>query len=979
MNPRRFLAIASATLAGFTTGQTSDDSHLSPPPARSEPMVVVLVEFPDAKLTRDAAHWRRIVFTGQPGLRDYVREISYGSVDLVPASESHGVPDDGVVGPLFWGINRSEAPLDFRNRKLPEYLVDALADDLAWAKFDIDHDGRISTRELHLLIVAPGRLGPHNAEYAGGLQAHELVFFEQGHGSYQLISEEDSLATLAHEFLHGWGVLEGYNQFSDGPGGGGVWDIMFLEIAENAVPHPSAFSRCRAGLAKPKTIEHNVRGLRLPPVERFPAIYKIPLGSRSPHEYLLIENRQSIGYDDQLPSGGLLVWHVDDEVVEHALGRNFEDGIHQMDHFWCRLLAADGTPPGIHAPGDGSDPFPGSSGLRELGWGTSRPIVSFAGRPSGIRIENITQVGEDIRCDVIVEPRRPLLSVGPAVIQEIVGDGDQRPNVGETITLGLIVTNVGDRSSDSIRLSYHVSVGEKAASGKWPVGTLAPGETEALARPVRLNLLGLPPGDQSIAVTVTLPGATSPLTEQRIDVLPLTQFSDQTALRGVSLSKLVSFGNAVTDVNDDGLPDFVLAGKGTRHLLESRPGGRFDQRRLPGIPSGAYLVETIDLDNDGRLEIATWPWPGAREGVRVWQGSFAEGQEWREITSDLGLPPDPTTAAVWRDFDNDGWLDLVTVGPSCCVLYIGTGRTLRKKHDAGLPVDPHWSVFAADVDNDLDQDLLLLSHDMSGLRLFLNDGHGCFTDGTQSWALAPLSVVSPDAKCWAPRAAAWGDFDNDGWLDLFVATNEPDHTFLFRNAGGRRFEDVSARLGLAGGIRNGVAPLWLDIDHDGYLDLVLGSEHTLPAVYRNVRAERFEEIGKTAGLPLAHIVALDAADIDHDGDLDLLAASNRNDRHRLFVNRQNDDGFLFVRPVGSRCNRMAVGARVQLLEPSSGRLLGLRQIDSRSPEAHFGLSGTASVDVEVLFPNGLRVARKAARPGQRLTISDADAISDGPQ
>lgn len=200
------------------------------------------------------------------------------------------------------------------------------------------------------------------------------------------------------------------------------------------------------------------------------------------------------------------------------------------------------------------------------------------------------------------------------------------------------------------------------------------------------------------------------------------------------------------------------------------------------------------------------------------------------------------------------------------------------------------------------------------LALFLNDGHGHFSDVT---ARADLNVELQG------MAVAVGDFDNDGRPDIFITCVGPNH--LFHNRGDGRFEDVTETAGI-GGEENtwSTGATWIDYDNDGRLDLVVahyarwprevglglaftvadvgrsygtptGFVSAFPSVYRNLGDGRFELVPESAGLrdidlqtelPVAKPLAVVPVDANGDGKLDLLFSYHTAD-NALFLNQGN--------------------------------------------------------------------------------------------
>src|SRR5438093_239811 len=275
------------------------------------------------------------------------------------------------------------------------------------------------------------------------------------------------------------------------------------------------------------------------------------------------------------------------------------------------------------------------------------------------------------------------------------------------------------------------------------------------------------------------------------------------------------------------------------------------QRQLPQLPREAarFFADALRLARAGRAaEAATQ--------ARLFHRAM-------EVTAAFG------------DFDNDGRLDLyvATAGRGVLLQNAGRGR-FRDVAAAGLAESgAARQVLFADLDHDGDLDLFLAT--ATGNRVYRNNLDGTFREMAAQMGLAMES--SRDAKL--------GDFDGDGHSDLLVVGGDGS-TRLFRNLGQGRFQDVTAASGLAAVRRAGAVAVG-DYDNDGFLDLFFTSlDGTDPALYHNRGDGTFERDARTDLLrrTLPGVAGLDAAffDFDNDGRLDLIVVGKGG--VRLFCN-----------------------------------------------------------------------------------------------
>ncbi|MHC4251431.1 MAG: FG-GAP-like repeat-containing protein, partial [Planctomycetota bacterium] len=320
------------------------------------------------------------------------------------------------------------------------------------------------------------------------------------------------------------------------------------------------------------------------------------------------------------------------------------------------------------------------------------------------------------------------------------------------------------------------------------------------------------------------------------------------------------------DYDSDGDLDLALAGTTENHTAAAtsriyrNDAGTFTDigAGLAGVCIGSLAWG--DYDSDGDLDLALAGIGGSTLVSKVYRN---DGGTFTDIAA--GLTGVYHCSLAWGDYDNDGDLDLALAGATTTTspygpvskVYRNDGGTFTDI-GAGLTGVHSCSLAWGDYDNDGDHDLVLAGYLDGANRtsvLYRNDG-GSFVDA--SVGLAPVGGCS----------VAWGDYDNDGYLDLAMAGNGAAR--IYRNNAGAF---VEAAVGVSGVYRASLD--WGDFDNDGDLDLALAGDLALgnevARVWRN-DGTTFAGIG--AGLmPVGHC-SLEWGDYDADGDLDLALAGS---------------------------------------------------------------------------------------------------------
>ncbi len=426
---------------------------------------------------------------------------------------------------------------------------------------------------------------------------------------------------------------------------------------------------------------------------------------------------------------------------------------------------------------------------------------------------------------------------------------------------------------------------------------------------------------------------------------------DVAGKKGVDMNG-ISGSCVVEDLDNDGLLDIMASSYGLSdqiRYMHQQKDGTFKTETtssgLVGITGGLNCIHA-DYNNDGLADfiILRGGWLGKNAKFPFSLIKNNGNNSFEDVTLEAGLySPAPTQTATWGDFNNDGWIDLFVAHENYpCQLFMNIKGKFK---DVSAKYGLNFTTFAkgcvwGDINNDGFPDLYISTLGTPN-KLWLNKpgkvaGERMFVDISKAAGVEEPLYSFPT---W------FFDFDNDGWLDLFVSGYDTkrfslvaedaardmlglpalgEQPRLYHNNGNNTFTDVSAAYAVDH-VNYAMGCNFGDIDNDGWLDYYLGTgapEYTsiIPnKLYRNLAGKKFEDITyatNTGHIQKGHGVAF--ADIDNDGDQDIyevVGGAVEGDRFRnvLFENSTvNGNHWIKLKLEGVNSNRSAIGAKVRI-------------------------------------------------------------------
>ncbi len=480
--------------------------------------------------------------------------------------------------------------------------------------------------------------------------------------------------------------------------------------------------------------------------------------------------------------------------------------------------------------------------------------------------------------------------------------------------------------------------------------------------------------------------------------LAQTAFVDATTQAGINhvyTGYEYGGGVACADFNNDGYLDlFVLAGRSKPNLLYlNKKDGTFTETGdAAGLADYLLGVGAVagDVDNDGDLDLYVVNYLAANKlylndgKARFTDATVAAG------VGDTG----PGIGAAMADYNNDGFLDIYVINRAttnhASIFYRnngdGTFKNVTAETQTGV-IGRSLGVGFFDYDLDGDQDLYVVD-EFELDHFFRNNNDGTFTDVTAASQITKTEGMGID----------FADYDNDGDFDFYIGDYNYDP--LFRNNGDGTFTDVARQSGIDNdGIGWGVN--FMDYDNDGDRDVyvingaLFTANREKPNVFfRNNGDATFSRMGADFGLAfVGEGRGSVRADFNRDGYLDLFFTCVFRGQSTFLLNNGGSNNRIALNLVGTKSNRSAVGARVEVV---AGNLKQIDEVRAGSSyasmhplELQFGLARNTQIDkITVYWPSGatqtltnvgVNQVLKITEPSGSTAVNDSEKNSHRPE
>ena len=407
----------------------------------------------------------------------------------------------------------------------------------------------------------------------------------------------------------------------------------------------------------------------------------------------------------------------------------------------------------------------------------------------------------------------------------------------------------------------------------------------------------------------------------------------------------------VVDMDGDMLDDAVSPSQSNVNIVHQLAGGGYSTVNIPtsaavNTPSWSFVAG--DLDDNGYTDLLY----GGGSGLTIMMANET-GTGFNQHTPGQYIFCQRTNML---DVDNDGILDAFSCHDvDANVYYLHDGNGNFEWHQGGLgETCGNYGSIWIDFDNDHDLDLFVAKCGCDPVDiLYRNNGDGTFTN------IAAAAGLVDSHQSWS---SAWGDYDNDGDMDVLIGSSSSGYQKLMRNNGNSTFTNITAGSGFDFFTGQSIEWTTHDFDNDGYLDVLGGT-----GMMRNNGDMTFTQVtGNPQNGPIG--------DMNNDGFLDIMSGST------CYMNNGNENNYIKIYPTGVLSNKNGIGARVQVFSALGTQIRDVKAGDGfrymSSITAHFGLGADTEIEqVVVYWPSGL--VQQVANPPINGTLNIVEGVVTG--
>lgn len=421
-----------------------------------------------------------------------------------------------------------------------------------------------------------------------------------------------------------------------------------------------------------------------------------------------------------------------------------------------------------------------------------------------------------------------------------------------------------------------------------------------------------------------------------------------------------------TDINGDYVDDVLMVedGKVTLYHNTQKTDSLFEASNFINTSQEPWAQGAFDLNNDGTSELF---FSGVYDGFFVYNDL---GGSTFSLTQQVSPGDFFAQAFSIADIDNDGFIDIFVCNDdehSKVFLNDGTGTLSDRSDYIDMHTTPvsdnsgNYSSVWTDIDGDMDNDLFIgkcrlgVTSESDPRRinaLFINNGDGTFTEG------AAARGVASGAQTWA---ADYGDFNGDGFQDLFIVNHDFPNQLYYNDGNGNFTESMEFR-DIVSNNGTGYQSIIADFDNNGWEDIMVTG--SISFIYYNTEGVFTAQMNSENENGMSQLVSGAFGDINRDGFIDIYGGSSglggpSGKADVIYVNEGNDNHFVSIALQGTTSNRMGVGALVKVYTPDGVKCrfskAGVSYSIQNSMNQHVGIGQSTVIDsVTIDWPSGIR-------------------------